>query len=165
MKGTLAEKRKRYYTMIWVYKGRRNKLRERYGIKQVHFRKEPLPEGYIVEVAKYSNKIKVWKRQIRNIDALNERLHNLEKAVIQFTHTKFKNINGYDALKKEIRLAKSLYYKFGLENGIRGKELRLHIGGIREVQPAAYRKKFTQSFTTNPENKETWIRFKEFYAA
>jgi hypothetical protein len=157
------EKRKKYVTMIVIYKTRREKLREKHGIVDL-FRSGKLPESYTTKAHKLTKRIKDFKDIIKRIDKVWDKIYALEKAVTAFTGQNIKNQNGRN-VKIEIRQAKYLYYKFGLENGIRGKELRQYIGvpDSNWSQPLKFRGRFTKSFVDHPENKEMWMEFKRFY--
>lgn len=157
----LADKRKRYYTMIWMYKKRRDELRKQFGITVVHNGHKKWSDEYKEKSKNLTRKIGTWTRQIKRIDDLTEKLHKIEMAVIHFTGQQISGQVG-QKVTSSVKLAKSIYYKFGLENGIEGTILCGKIGS-HEKQPSIYRTRFTKSFQTNPKNKEIWLQFKDFY--
>lgn len=144
----LADKRKKYYTMIYTYKKRRKVIKDE----------------YLKKSRVYNEKIRIWNRAIRRIDSLSERIGKIENIVFMFTGQRIIKKTGYK-VPEEIKTAKCLYYKFGLENGIRAKELREHlqIEFTKRNEPTRYRRMFTKSFQNNPQNKEIWTQFKSFY--
>lgn len=159
---SLIKKRNKYYKWAWMYEKRREDLRVKLGLQ---YNLPPtkavahLPE-YKKRAAIFTKKIKQWKYSLRQIDKRRDSIVFLEKSVKLFTGS---SVRGNAKVVQGAKLAKSIYYKFGIENGLRGKDLMEHIGGKRELQPMEYRRSFTQSFHTNPENKELWLRFKKFY--
>jgi hypothetical protein len=162
MSKSWAEKRKRYTEMIGMYTRRRQELRKKYGVTTVH---RHLPAAYRRTARIYMIKMMTWKTAIRKIDKTVFKISNLERAVFEFTDVRIAEHKGMK-VKGDVWIAKALYYKFGIESGITGVNLRSYIGlGILEVkrEPGLFRSRFTRSFSTNPENKELWIRFKVFY--
>ncbi len=158
---TLSIKRKYYYTMVWQYTQRRQKLRDKFGISVIHNGHKKLPEAYKKQSYRLNKKIGVWNREIRKIDMRVKKIAKLKKAVVDFTGQDISNHVGHKVCPK-VKIAKSIYYKFGLENGLLGTLLSEHIGS--EVrQPSTYRRRFTKSFATTPENKVIWLQFKDFY--
>lgn len=157
-KGKLSLKRKRYYTMIKQYQIRLAATKEKYGLKSERYKRSRI---------KLDKKIKIWKQAIRRIDNLHNKIHSIERAVLEFTGIRIigQVHTPKNRVSEDLRLSKFLYYKFGLENGIRGMELREYMGvpQTMEKQPYSYRREFTNSFKTTPGNKEKWLQFKSFY--
>lgn len=160
-KGILSLKRKRYYTMIWLYKKRRQELRARYGITVLHNGHRRLPDEYKEKAKRLNKKIGSWNREIRKIDTITGKVNKLKKAVMDFTGEDIHNQVGLK-VPETVKMAKFIYYKFGLENGIMGILLSNEIGSHAR-QPSIYRTRFTRSFKTIPENKQKWLDFKDFY--
>lgn len=148
--------------MIHTYKTRREILRRKYGITDL-FHSGKLPPGYTKRAYKLQKQIRNYKEIIKRLDKVWDKIFLLEKVVVAFTGQKIKYT--FRQNDKELRIAKYLYYKFGLENGIRGLELRQYLGVpySNRFQPLKFRARFTKSFQSVPENKELWIRFKRFY--
>lgn len=158
----ITDKRNRYYHKIYVYQQRRSKLRAKFGVKDNKSPKN-VPQEYRDAVLNINNKIRTWNRQINRIDAVTQKLSAIESAVVNFVGTKIRNINGQN-LPHEVTLAKGIYFKYALENGLQGVDAKRFIGGSKhDGQALAYRKRFTNSFKSNPENREKWNQFKEFY--
>ncbi len=165
MLGRLATKRKRYYSMISTYRLRRDKLRLSMGIPLTSQGNKKFPKEYTDKVDKLQYKIKIWQNAIRRIDNLAFKISSLERCVHDFTGVK---ISNYTKIKipENAFLAKSLYYKFGLENKYPPVELRAYIGLIgnhRRHEPTVFRRRFTQSFKKDPSSKEKWMQFKNFH--
>lgn len=157
----LSAKRKKYYSMIKTYEMRRNIWRAKFGV----FVNRKNSEEHKKKALMFSAKIAHWKLEIKRTDRLGDKISKLERAVFNFTGER---ISNYHTLKvsEQVKFAKSIYYKFGLENGIRGIELRDYIGLTGDTQrnePNIYRTRFTKSFKNNPKNKEKWLQFKNFY--
>lgn len=154
----IADKRKRYYTKIYIYEKRRAKLRERFGIKN----NRSVNKDYNLAVLGINMKIKGWKKEIRKIDTLTKKLKGLEKAVVSFVGVPIRDINGQN-LPVEVTLAKGIFYKYAQENGLRGIDALRFIGGKGTGQALSYRNRFTSSFANKPENKQKWLLFKSYY--
>lgn len=138
--------RKQYYTMIWEYEKRREK--------------EWAKNGKSSTAAKnMSRKIKIWKQQIVRIDKRNNQIMAIGNAVTYFTGNNVKNSGGMQGVKK-LWLARSIFYKYCLEKGIAGNFLREYTGDTSPQTPGRLRKSFTKSFSTHPDNRERYHRFK-----
>lgn len=160
-KSILSKRRKKLYEMIWIYKKRRTELREKFGVTVIHNGHKKLPDEYKKHSSVLNKKIGIWNREIRKIDMKTKNIMKLKKAVEIFTGQNISNQIGHN-VSESVKIAKCIYYKFGLENGLLGTLLSECIGS-QPQQPRKYRKRFTQSFTTNPKNKEIWLQFKAFY--
>lgn len=143
MRKKLYETRKDYVKWIWTYKKRREKAR--------------------TNLKAMSRKIKGWEKQIKNMDEKKAKIIALGNAVAMFTGINVKNSNDYviDGMKE----AKSIFYKYGLENGMAGTELEDYVCCRESGQAAKYRRKFNKSFDTIPSNLELFNRFKRYYEA
>lgn len=152
MEKSWALKRKRYYSMIQTYKSRREVLRKKHA-------------SYIKISKRMNRMIAQWSKEIKRIDTKLSQISNLERAVYAFTGVKIANHVGRK-VKGDVWLAKAIYYKFGLENGMRNADLRAYIGlssNQLKEEPAIFRTRLTQSFLNTQENKEAWQQFKSFY--
>jgi hypothetical protein len=158
-KGSLRIKRESCYFKIQTYKKRREALRNKY--PPVSFSPGPTyPPEYHEAVKRINLKIKLWSRQIKRIDMRTNQIIALGNAVAIYTG---KNVKQSNHSKLEgMKLAKSLFYKYGLENKIPAKELREYVGANRINQPTDYRREFTLSFRTKPENKQQWLNFCDY---
>lgn len=148
--------------MVFIYKKRREKLRQKFGVSKMCPFRYPMPAEYGESTKAINYKISRWNKQIRKLKSLEGTLNNLELAVVGFTGVKINKQKGYK-VSEEVKLAKSLYYKYGLENGISPIELMSYIWMTNREESTKYRTRFTQSFSTTPENKQTWLEFKKYY--
>jgi hypothetical protein len=139
---SLADLKRVYITHIHIYTKRKNILKTEYYLR----------------TRTLTRKIKIWKRAIKRLEKRRARLWELRRLVKEFT--------GGSLTKKIVRgdkkITKYLFYKYGLEMGISGKDLREETLAKRAGEPAEYRKEFTASFSKNKENLELWTRFKQF---
>lgn len=159
---SLTEKRKRYYTMIWQYKKRRDELRVRLARKDARGR--PIYKGseYNKAVKAINQKIKIWSRNIKRIDMITNKIIALGNAVAYFTGMNVKNAGKNQEPK--MMNAKFIFYKYGIENlEIEQKLLREYVGAKRVTQPAEYRKKFNSLLREFPLVREQWAAFKLYY--
>lgn len=129
-----------YKKWIWEYKKRRTTMRQ--------------------HQLELTAKIKTWKRQIKRMEIAEAKVIALGNAIVIFTGMNIKNSGYTGKTYDRLRQAKSLFYKYGLENDISGKLLREYVGAERDSQPAEYRRNFTRLFETHPEYRELYNRFK-----
>jgi hypothetical protein len=152
MEKSWVEKRKNYYSMIQTYSSRREALRKKYAT-------------YIKISKSMNRKIAGWHKEIKRIDTRLSKISVLERAIFGFTGVRVADHVGRKVIG-DVWLAKAMYYKFGLENGMRNADLRGYIG-LRPTQskaePALFRSRLTKSFLDTPENKEAWLQFKKYY--
>jgi len=160
------ESRSDYYRAIYVYKQRREKLREKYGIKKIN---KKTPEGYRKAVFGINNKIRIWRKAIKRIEHYNGLVQEVNRAIINFM--------GYDIRKTKrwakdprAQIARGIFSKYCIESRIPGPYLRPYLGTSKSrgggVNKAGYeteiRRRFTRSFITNSENKELYHRFLKY---
>lgn len=141
MRKKIYEIRKNYVKWIWQYKKRRDVMLEH--------QKE------------MTQKIKIWKRQIKRMDDRKARIIALGNAIAMFTGLNVKNSNG--SVTEGMKEAKSMFYKYGLENGMIATELEDYIATEEMGQASKYRRNFNRSFEANPSKRDVYTRFKEQY--
>lgn len=169
MKKGLIERKKQYYSMIQTYLMRKAKLtNELSKCFPGRLMLKRLPKKKADTLKKYNYKIDCWRWLIKKIDIKLSKLSTLERAVNSFTGVRLSTIKGnsYRLIGTHGWMAKAIYYKYGLEHGLRNTELRMYIGmGKRQSQyePNRYRTTFTRSFADTPKNREIWVSFKKFY--
>ena len=145
--------------MIWEYERRRRLLREKFGLDP-NKRPQRAPKEYKEVADLYNKKIKQWTVEMKRVDATKARIVFLERSVRLFLEISF---IGNASNKPEVALAKSIFYKYGLEDGLRGVDLCQHLGDKTLENAARWRKRFTNSFVDNRANKELWLRFKAIH--
>lgn len=155
IKYSLAKKRAGYYHCILNYEERRQALRKKYGLHSAEYRQR---------VININKRIKLWGRYITKIDKISVRIIALGNAIAIFTGCNVKDSGNNNALLKSytaMRLARGIFYKYGLEHKIEGKLLREYVGAKGVNQPADYRKWLTSTFADkNSPNKQSWLNFK-----
>ena len=128
---SLAQLRARYYTQIFEYKRRR----------EIHF-KELVKhrQDYRKKSARLSLKIKLWSRQIKRIDERRARLNQLTRIIVQFMN---EPLTGKSTTYRHW-VTKAMFYKYGLEHKISGKDL-IEVTRVRDLgQPSRYRKRLNK---------------------
>ena len=125
---------------------RREELRERFGSHRAN--------GYADAVKNIRAKISFCKRQIKRIDARNEKIKSILYSVNKFFGVDIKS----NVSNKIHSLARNCYYKYGMEHGIEGSKLSAFIGRSK-LSAHKQRTRFTRSFKTNPENKKQYHNF------
>lgn len=119
-------------------------------------RREEVRKRHKEELYILNRKLKAYKKELRKLNKRRNRLNRLKLAVKEFTGIKelTRMCRG-----NEKKIPKYLLYKFGLENGFSGKDLREITKAKRESEPSEYRKQFQASFDIIPSNKAIWYRF------
>jgi len=135
--------RSEYVTMIWVYKARRKLIKDKWGT------------GKTVQLTK---KISQWTKEIKRIDKRNEIIGNLIESVNNYFDVKIES-KCMDAAHK---LARKVYYKYGIETRMQGVWISKAIGMSRVHTATESRRIFTQSFKTNEYHKSIYHRFKAY---
>ena len=119
-----------------------------------------------------SDHYKSWKnltRTIRNIEAALYQREMREKKAAQKVEFLINCVDDFFSVSiksnskdSEHRLARFVYYKIGIELQLRQNLLCKAVN--RNHKAASYgRTKLTNSFKTNPENKEAFHNFKNYY--
>jgi hypothetical protein len=136
-----------YYRSIWKYKQRREVLRKKYGSIR--------DKRYAKEAANIRTKIGIYKLLIKRIDCRQKKLNDCISLVNDFFDVDIRK------KKKDVlhSLARMCYYKYGMEVlKIEGSKLSLFIGRSK-ISAAKSRLRFTRSFKTSPQNKESYHKF------
>lgn len=164
---SLTTKREAAQHKIKVYETRRDKFRLKYNVSMNTFPKQKAPREYHKAVKNINDKIKMWYAMIRAYDIRMNRIRALGNAVTLFTGYNVKDSGKLTSKKGEdsnMKLARSIFYKYGLENSSHNKDLREYVGAKRPSQPADYRREFNRSFRDiKSNNKELYNRFKKSY--
>lgn len=162
----LAKKRAYYQQHIWTYEKRREAMRIKYKVISNTFPPQKASPAYHKAVRNINNKIKQWNKAIKEIDILSNKLIALGNAVATFTGCNIKGSGknmrdnkDYDRMK----LAKSLFYKYGLESGIGNIHLRQYVGAKKPSQPGDYRRAFNRLFENTYDARDTWIAFNKHF--
>lgn len=144
----MSYSKNQYQSMIHTYLQRKEQLKKKDKIK------------YADNIKMLSKKIKTWKLQVYRLQKRHDIIKGLMKSVNYFF--------GVDIrLRKKDRkhnLARNVFYKYGMENRLRGAWLCLELGRTRFKTTSECRMKFTKSFKTKPENKQAYIDFKNYHA-
>jgi len=148
---SLSNKRGKYYKYIFEYKKRRAIRKKKLEEAQIEYRNS---------VAQINKKIKLWGREIRRIDERYRKIQKLKKAITIFTGYDLKTRNKKKDIKSR-ELARGLYYKYGLEHKMQGKELREVAGFSRVQQPTECRRWMTKQIVSDPKMRQQWENFKE----
>lgn len=143
-----------YERKMHVYKARREEHRARFGVENG----KKAPEGYKLAVANINKKIRSWEHTIDDIEKRRNKTIALANDIALFMGITVKNIGA----SREIRpmLAKFIFCKYGMENGIPGVHLAEYMG-INTRQASYLRMSFTKKLGQR-EYKEMWERWKKF---
>lgn len=154
MRKSLANKRAKYYTLIYQYKARREIIRKKLGCCGPEYRKA---------IARINKKIKLWGRYIKKYDMIKNQIIALGNMVAYFTGHNVKSSGRCNT--ENMKLARMIFYKYGIENlKIEQKLLREYVGAKRIGQPAEYRKVFNLMLRVDTlDHKLQWENFKRYY--
>jgi hypothetical protein len=141
-----------YQKWIWEYERRREELRKKYKIND--------PE-YLAKSKVLQRKLDSWKQAVKLIEQRRNKIRALGNAVATFTGFNVRSCGGQKPLSEQAKLARALFYKYGLENRIMAYFLRGYTGDKDKGTPDSCRRRFTQSFSKDHQNKELWLRFKD----
>jgi hypothetical protein len=137
-----------YKHLIEVYKERRKKITEE--IKEVM-------KPYIVRRRRMSLKMKIWKRAVSRIEAREKRVKKLADQIYEFSGVRVKH--SFPAKGRAVLEARSLFYKYGLESGLRAKELSAYTGCRSVATPSKCRRSFTRGMVNSKKLRDLWDRF------
>lgn len=141
-----------YECLIWTYSKRRDEYREKFGVTSEEYKKR---------VYQINIKLGNWRR-----DAKRQRD---KRAKIDWIISQIKEFIGYNLYEnfksprtKEGRVAKGIFFKYGMEHRIMGVDLSDRLGLKGKWTASKYRSRFTDSFKTNKYNREMYHRFLKF---
>jgi hypothetical protein len=144
--------RKQYYKMIWAYKKRRLAMRVKYGYTTPKYKQA---------VKRINKKLMSWRQEIKRIDKRNLAIEALIKSVNQYFDVDIR----VKSKKREILLARYVYYKFGLEEKIyrsKGTHLSKALNRKMPREASMRRLTFTRTFKTTPSNQQAYHNFKSY---
>lgn len=107
-----------------------------------------------------TKKIKAWKRSLRILEKREEKVLDLLSKVQEFTDINIRGASGKQ--NTATTLAKYLYYKTGLESGLKGPWLQRYTGDTHSTTCYIARQVFTKSLLTKPSNMDVWRKWKQF---
>jgi hypothetical protein len=143
------------YTRIFTYKQRRDEVRKQYGV--VNGIKAP--NGYKARVKRLNNKIANWRKVIAEIDKRNNKVMAIANHISYFMAKQVKN--SATSTDKTMILARCIFCKYGLENGIPATYLSDYIGYSRGDTVARMRLKFNEHLRLNKQPyRDIWNRWK-----
>lgn len=145
----MARTKNEYRHLIDIYEKRRSELEQQ--LKEA-------TKVYIDRRRKMSVKIKVWKRAIRRIEYREERVRNLALSVREFTGIGVRY--SFPSVGRKVVEARGLFYKYGLESGLRAKDLAAYTGCKGVGTPSRCRRTFTRNMVNSPKLRDLWDRFK-----
>lgn len=145
------ESKNRYQQCIVQYVIRRNEYKLKYGVRSKKFS---------LLSKRINKKLSCWRRAIKRIEIWDAEIFKLDQKITEFIgRSVFGSIFSKD---KQMILAKNLFVKYGMENGVQGVLLCEYMGGKGKWTASKRRMKFTKTLSTNIYNKEMWLRFNEF---
>lgn len=143
--------RGRLQARIWNYQHRRDRAREMYGIGSPRYKKTS---------QNATREIYNCTRRMKRIDKITEKLNRINRRMVDFLGISVHG-NG-NSRDKNVCMARNLFYKYCLENGITGNYVADFCGLSKKVQPCEQRLTFTRSFANRPANREMWHRFQAY---
>jgi len=135
-----------YEAMIYTYMQRKNRYKKMDKVK------------YADRIKKLAQRIKVWRMQIYRLEKRYKLINDLIKSINTFFDVNIRS-RKMDTTHK---LARNIFYKYGMENRLRGMWLSSAIGRVNKKTASGCRMNFTRSFKSHPQNKIYFIKFREF---
>lgn len=156
MKLYTSEDKDRIVRHVWEYRKRRDKLREIYGV--INGRRAP--DEYKKKAKKINNKIRQWQHTIKMVERRTNQLIAIANELAYYTCINVRN--SIDKITPEYRKARNIYYKYCLEIGIPATLIAEYVGASRGDVVARGRLSFNRSFEKHPENRELYVRFRDY---
>lgn len=139
-----------YQKMLHEYKKRRKDYMSKYGV---------LDKRYLNcrrQIHNIHRAINRWYKRKELMDSLRDNIYEFMGVDVSVKLLKGKQ----DLIKKT---AKSIFVKYGMQNGISGTDIGNYVGySHASVCASRLRTKFTKSFKTNDYNKQTYHSFIKF---
>lgn len=148
----LATTKNGYQTMMWTYLNRRENLKQRSGETDTSFNSRKY---------KLTIKIHTFKNAITRIEKKWDFMWNLHRRTIEFNQVDVRKLKPQLRYTEKIN-ARYCFYKYCIENGIRGHWVSQWFGFKDKSTPSRGRRIFTRSFITNPEHKKMYHDFISF---
>lgn len=140
---------------LYIYEERLAELRDKYG--WINGRKaHPL---YAIESRNLKRGIRRYKRLIMEIDKRQNQIVGIANMLCIFLGKNVKN--SAQDMSVDMKIARGMYYKYCLEEGICGSVISEYVGAHPNTA-AKGRMAFTKSFIAHPERKELYYRWKEY---
>lgn len=122
---------------------------------------------YKKAVINNSRHARAYRKRLEKFDAMINKIRSLANFVATFTGYNVRDIGDVKFKKNtpytQLKLAKSIFYKYGIENGISQLDLREYVGAGRSIQPSEYRQEFNRAMLKDSNLKQVWENFKEQY--
>lgn len=106
---------------------------------------------------KNARKLKVWQQAIRRIKKQEGKIKVLDNDIKEFFGISVRGSSK--SRKREYNLARAIFYRYGMENGIHSSRMAAYTGHKHYDHLFRSRLNFIRSFITNAENKDIWNRF------
>lgn len=140
-----------YLTKIFEYRKRREEYRKNYKGDVAIYK----TERYIL----YTKRISQWTKEIKRIETRKRKILKIINAVNKYFWVDIRT----RSTKKDVVLARKIYFKIGLEMRICGTHLTRAIGRTHKDVATYNRNSLIKSFKTNPENREVFHNFKKYF--
>lgn len=141
----------RYQQCIHMYLKRREEYKNKYG---------KTSKRYLQLSKGIQRKLDIWRGAIRRIEKRDVRIKSIDDRVLEFIgKSAYNSVGTKDEL---VILARNLFIRYGIENGIQGVFLADYVNLKFRQDASRYRLQFIRSFPKNRNNKEIWYRFQEF---
>lgn len=138
-----------YQRMLWTYVDRRKNLslKPLESITSIRRRRRKL-----------TIKITNIRTAIKKLENKRAKMHEVDDLMIKFNGLSVFKVGGRHS--GELKITKSIFYKYCLELGIPGPEISNFCGlKGRGDRPAISRLQFTKSFQVNKHNRDMYHRF------
>lgn len=116
-----------------------------------------------LDKTRINSRIKTCKKAIKRIEDRESKVKRLDALVMEFFDVvSMRGSNSAGRVSDDLfLLARKVFYKYGMENGIKGSQLERYTGASSWTAGRS-RMQFTRSFTNNKNNYEKWKQFAEY---
>ena len=151
----LTSKCRKYTSHIWNYEDRIKK-------KRLMLLKANKVEKirYEASIKGMELKIKQWRKEMVKAEVISNKTVAIGNLVSTFMGMNVRSSRNSTDPKMEV--ARCIFFRYCLEEGVPGDYLAEYTGYKDRELASTKRKAFINSFKTTPENKELWMRFKEY---
>lgn len=153
-KARIGETKNDYESMLYTYIHRRSVMYTRWLLK---------PDfNYLEKSKKIRSKIKVCIAAIRKFQKRQETMETANECMKQFLGINMKRVGSHVGTNKIKQQAKSIFYKYLLEKGIKASYIGPFCGMKHSDTITRNRRAFNKSFSSNDLNRENYHRFLKY---
>lgn len=150
----MAQNKAGYAAILWTYEDRRSKM--------VRGNRES-EKKFSIRRKKIGVRIRTIRRSIKILEGKRHDVNQINHLMISFSGLSMWKIGGRIGNHDKNRdLCKKCFYKYCIDNGVKGSFVADYCGLIKKDAPADSRRLFTRSFKANNDNRLFYHRFLDY---